>query len=178
VIFDRADIWSIDMRNVTLMIIAFGCTLASANVIAQPMMGPGGAFGPSERYMMGPGSMMGRGDYRDMCSPRAVGLAEWRIDRIERALKPNDAQKAKLDELRAASKKAAESLSQACPTSWPASTPERLSLMEKRLDVMHEALKTVKPAFEAFYASLDANQKSTLDGNRPRGWGWNWWRRN
>ena len=134
-------------------------------------------FRSDERYMMGPGMMMRMGDYRDMCGPRAAGLAEWRVDRIERAVKPNDAQKVKLEALRAASKKAADSLTQACPTTWPATTNERLSFMEKRLDVMHEALKTVRPAFEDFYASLDAAQKSKLDGAAPRGWGWHWWRR-
>ena len=46
--------------------------------------------------MMGPGMMMmGGGRGADMCGPRAAGLAEWRLDRIERAVRPNDAQKAK-----------------------------------------------------------------------------------
>ena len=133
--------------------------------------GPGPSWGPG---MMGPGMMMGMGQYRDMCGPRAAGLAEWRIDRIERAVKPNADQKTKLDELRAASKKAAESMAQACPATWPATTMERLGLMEKRLEVMHAAVKTVRPAFEAFYGSLDASQKAALDGAAPRGWGWNW----
>ena len=162
------------MRIATMT--ALGCALTLSSALAQPM--GRGAYGPDERYMMGPGMMMmGMGQHRDMCGPRAAGLAEWRIDRIERAVKPSADQKTKLDELRAASKKAAESMAQACPATWPATTMERLGLMEKRLEVMHAAVKTVRPAFEAFYGSLDANQKAALDGAAPRGWGWNWWKR-
>jgi hypothetical protein len=38
-----------------------------------------------------------------MCNPRSAGLAEWRIARIERAVRPTDAQRPKLEELRTAS---------------------------------------------------------------------------
>lgn len=149
------------------------CGVTLSPLAAQPL----GTFGPDGGAMMGPGMMMGMGRGRDMCGPRAAGLAEWRIDRIERSVKPNDAQKAKLTDLRTASKTAADSLALACPTTWPRSATERLGLMEKRMEVMLQAVKTVRPAFESFYASLDADQKARLDGAGPRGWGWRWWRR-
>jgi hypothetical protein len=160
------------MRIATMLstgILSIGLALGAAS--AQPR----GAFGPGDGAMMGPGMMMmGRGG--DMCGPRAAGLAEWRLDRIERAVKPTDAQKAKLTDLREASKRAAEAMSKACPASWPATASERLALMETRMQVMLDAVKTVRPAFDGFYGSLDASQKSRLDGAGPRGWGWNWWR--
>ena len=150
--------------------------LASAPATAQPL-GRGEGFGPGGGAMMGPGMMMGMGRFGDLCGPRAAGLAEWRLDRIERAVKPTDAQKTKLENLRTASKKAADDMTHACPAMWPQSAAERLALMEKRVDVMLQAIKTVRPAFDDFYASLDAGQKSRLDGSGPRGWGWSWWRR-
>ena len=59
----------------------------------------------------------------------------------------------------------------------PAVLRKTFALMETRMEVMLAAIKTVRPAFDAFYGSLDAGQKTRLDGSGPRGWGWNWWRR-
>ncbi len=87
--------------------------LSISPLAAQPGGGPGG-WGPG--MMMGPG-MMGRGGMwgGDMCNPRAAGLAQWRIASIERAVRPTDAQRPKLDELKTASGKAAEIITAACP---------------------------------------------------------------
>jgi hypothetical protein len=115
--------------------------------------------------MMGPG-MMGPGMMGPMCSPRAAGMAEWRIDRLERAIKPTEAQRAKLDEFKAASLKAAEAMRSA------ASMVGRMEAMEKRLETMLQAIKTVRPALDAFYATLTDEQKTVLDsdGGRRRFW--------
>src|SRR6185437_13362794 len=92
-----------------------------------PGYGPRGpGWGPG--MMMGPG-MMGWGGA--MCDPRGAGLAEWRVDRIERVISPNEAQRAALNNLRTASTKAAEIVSAACPKEFPESAPARLELMEK-----------------------------------------------
>jgi hypothetical protein len=125
--------------------------------------------------MMGPG-MMGRGGYGFLCSPRAAGFAEWRMERIERAVRPTDAQKTALNDLRAASVKAAETIAAACPSDIPRTSNARLELAEKRLDAMLQAVKTVRPAFDAFYASLSDEQKARLDERGPRRWGWHRWR--
>jgi hypothetical protein len=122
--------------------------------------------------MMGAGGMWGR----NMCDPRAAGLAEWRVERIERLVRPTDAQKPKLDDLKSASAKAAQTISVACPRDIPQSPSARLELMEKRLTAMLEAVKTVRPAFDAFYASLDKEQQARLDEAGPRRWGWRGWR--
>lgn len=138
-----------------------------------PGGGPGSGMGPG--MTMGPG-MMGMGSFGFSCNPRAAGLAEWRMDRIEAAVKPTDAQKAKLADLRTASTKAAEAITAACAGDPPTKSTERLALMEKRLDAMQQAIKTVRPAFEALYASLDEPQKAKLDAAGPRRWGWSNWR--
>jgi hypothetical protein len=127
------------------------------------MMGPG---------MMGPGGMWGGG----MCSPRGAGLAEWRLTRIEERVQPSEAQRAKLNELRDASAKAANIIAAACPTEIPQSPVSRLELMEKRLDAMLGAIKIVRPAFKAFYDSLTNEQQAQLNSIGPRAWGWRRWR--
>jgi hypothetical protein len=145
--------------------------LMSLPAAAQP--GPHGGPG----MMMGPG-MMGAGTMgAGMCDPRAAGLAEWRIEAIERAVRPTESQRKGLDDLKAASTKAAETIAAACLRDFPETAPARLELMEKRLDAMLTAIKTVRPAFDAFYASLTAEQKTELDRAGPRRWEWRWWRR-
>ncbi len=146
--------------------------------------GPGSAPGGPRGYGWGPGMMMGpgmmgwggRGGMAGMCDPRAAGLAEWRIESIERLVKPNEAQRAALNDLRAASTKAAEMISAACPQEFPASASARMELMEKRLETMLTAIKTVRPAFDAFYATLNDEQKARINTGGPRGWGWRGWR--
>jgi hypothetical protein len=146
----------------------------SASAVSQPGgWGPGMMTGPG-MMMRGPG-MWGSG-YGGMCSPRFAGLAEWRIDEIERAVKLTDTQQAALKELRAASAKAADSFVAACPSDWPKTGSGRLAVMEKRMETMLAAVKTVRPAFDAFYGSLDETQKARVDAVSPRRWGWQRWR--
>jgi LTXXQ motif family protein len=148
--------------------------LMAAPAAAQP--GPGGPGGWGPGMMMGPGmmgpGMMGPG----ICDPRAAGLAEWRIERIERAVHPTEAQRAALNELKAASTKAAETIAAACPRDFPQTATARLETMEKRLDAMLAAVKLVRPAFDAFYTTLTDEQKATLNRVGPRHWGWRGWR--
>jgi hypothetical protein len=135
-------------------------------------MGPG-MMGPG--LMMGPG-MMGRGMMGRMCGPGAAGFSEWRISRIEQIVKPTAEQKTKLDDLKTASDKAAELMRGACPTDLPGNMPGRMEAMEKRADAMLQAIKTMRPALDAFYASLTDEQKTRLDGYAGRGrfrrWYW------
>lgn len=139
--------------------------------------GPGGGPGMGRGMMMGPGMMGGgRGGWAGMCDPRAAGMAEWRMERIERLIKPTDAQKTALEALRAASTKAAEQVASACPKEFPVGASARMEAMEKRMESMLAAIKTVRPAFDAFYATLTDEQKKNLDGRGPRGWGWHRWR--
>jgi hypothetical protein len=147
-----------------IIALALICGIASAQ---DGQRGPG-LLGPG----WGPGAMMGPGGFGFMCNPRAVGFAEWRIDRIEAAVRPTEAQRAALNELRAASTKAAETIATACPADFPSKATERLRLMETRLEAMLQAVKTVRPAFDTFYGSLDDQQKARLDAAGPRRWGW------
>lgn len=153
---------------------AIAIVLAVAPASAQPGWGGmggmrGTGWGPG---LMGPGMMGGGGMGRGMCNPQAAGLAEWRFERINQLVRPTDAQRPKLDELRKASARAAEIIAAACPTEVPPSPVARLELMEKRMNAMLEAIKVVRPAFAEFYDSLDANQQARLNAAGPRRWGW------
>jgi len=134
---------------------------------AQPA-GPG--WGP---HMMGPG-VMGPGLYNRMCSPSAAGFAEWQIDRLERSIKLTEAQRPKFDELKAASSKAADAMRAGCPTEIPTTVTGRMAAMEKRLDAMLSAVKTMRPAMETFYATLSDEQKRRLDSGAGAGRFWRW----
>jgi hypothetical protein len=158
--------------------------LAALAIAAVPAaaQGPGGG-GPG---FMGPGIMMGPGPmsspfargapgFAAMCDPRFAGFAAWRFDRLEKTVRPDEAQRKALDELRAASAKAAETIRTACPAQPPATIPERAAFMEKRAEAMLAAVKTVRPALEAFYNSLSDQQKVQFNNQGPRGWNRGWW---
>jgi hypothetical protein len=49
--------------------------------------------------------------------------------------------------------------------------------MEQRMEAMLQAIRTVRPAFDAFYATLTDAQKTRLDRLGPRRWQWRWWDR-
>jgi hypothetical protein len=59
----------------------------------------------------------------------------------------------------------------ACSTDIPTTMVGRIEAMEKRLDAMLQAVKSMRPAFQAFYATLSDEQKASLntDVNRREG---------
>lgn len=162
--------------------------LAAATVLCISMTGmvvatgqpADGGWGPSGGWgrgmMMGPGMMMGSGmmSWRGpgLCQDRMTQMAGWRLDRIERIVKPTDAQKPALEELRSALKTAGEDAAKNCPTEFPKTLPARLELMEKRMEAMTAAIKAVRPAFDKFYGTLDDKQKAAIDSAGPGRWGW------
>jgi hypothetical protein len=150
---------------------ALGMAVLLATATAQPygpgtgFMGPGMMSGPG---MMGPW-MMGRRGFGAMCNPGANGFAEWRADRIDELVKLTDAQRGKFDEFRAASIKSAEVMRNACLTDVPETIIGRTEAMEKRMDTMLQAVRTMRPTLEAFYATLSDEQKIRLESYYGRG---------
>jgi hypothetical protein len=113
--------------------------------------------------------MMGRRGFGAMCNPGANGFAEWRADRIDELVKLTDAQRGKFDEFRAASIKSAEVVRNACLTDVPETIIGRTEAMEKRMDTMLQAVRTMRPTLEAFYATLSDEQKIRLESYYGRG---------
>ena len=97
------------------------------------------------------------------CSEAKPGLATLPIEKIADVVKPTDAQADGLKQLQDATGKAVSLLQAACPEDVPLTPPGRLAAMEKRLQAMVEAAKTVKPALDGFYASLSNEQKARFD---------------
>jgi len=102
-----------------------------------------------------------------VCSERASGIASLPLERIERAVQPDGAQRSALKELQDATSEAVNLLSSECPT-YRALTPVgRLQAMEQRLDAMLRAVQTVQPALEKFYGSLGDEQKERFNRLSP-----------
>jgi hypothetical protein len=104
-------------------------------------------------------------------------MVAWRMSVIEEAVRPSEAQRAAFDALKDASKKAADTMAASCPRDYPSNGSARLEAMERRLDAMLAGVRTVRPAFDAFYASLTDDQKRRLDWAYSRGrhgpmWHW------
>jgi LTXXQ motif family protein len=102
-----------------------------------------------------------------VCGERASGIASLPFERIERAVRPDGAQRSALKELQDATSEAANLLSAECPTYRPLTPVGRLQAMEQRLDAMLRAVQTVQPALEKFYGSLGDEQKERFNRLSP-----------
>lgn len=144
---------------------------------------------------MGFGGPMGR-----FCKGDLAERTDYMLVRIEHRVKPTDAQKPGFEEFKSAMKAAAAKVAAACPAAPQAAAtdtgedkserkrvrkelPERLADTEAQLTAALDALKTVRPAAEKLYATLDQAQKDTVSkmgmrGKHMRGdrksWGGGW----
>ncbi len=163
--------------NKIALIVAAALVAAAlfATATAQPY-GPGSVFmGPG--MMTGPGMggwMMGRRGSGGLCNPAASGFAEWRADRLAETIQLTDTQRVKFDEFKAASIKSGEAMRAACLADGPKTIVGRAEAMEKRMDAMLQAVRDIRPALEAFYATLTDAQKADLDSGLDRGRFWHW----
>src|SRR3984957_14000304 len=98
-----------------------------------------------------------------MCGDASRDIAGLPIDQIQKAIQPNDAQRAALDDLANASVKAAQDIKAACPTSISLTAPGRLGAMQARIEAMIAAVGTVQPALDKFYGLLNDEQKARLN---------------
>jgi hypothetical protein len=98
-----------------------------------------------------------------VCAGQKQGLTDLPIERIEDAIRPTQPQQDALERLKQATAKAVETLASACPEYTPLTPVGRLEAMEKRLDAMVQAAKTVQPALEEFYASLSNEQRARFN---------------
>ncbi|MFZ3307980.1 MAG: Spy/CpxP family protein refolding chaperone, partial [Xanthobacteraceae bacterium] len=87
----------------------------------------------------------------------------WPTDRIDSAIHPSDAQRSKLDALQSALSQAGNTIKAACPSEPPATPPERLAAVGKRLQAMLQAVETVQPVLANFYNSLSDDQKARFN---------------
>ena len=88
---------------------------------------------------------------------------QWPEARIEAAVRPNEAQQAKLKALQSAATQAADQLAASCPSELPTTPPARLTAVSKRLEVMRAAVKTVRGALDDLYGDLSDEQKAQFN---------------
>jgi LTXXQ motif family protein len=87
----------------------------------------------------------------------------WPTDRIDRVVRPDDAQRAKLQGFQSAASRAADTIKAACPTEVPATPPARLAAVGQRLQAMLQGVEIIQPALADFYNSLGDDQKSRFN---------------
>lgn len=85
------------------------------------------------------------------------------VDRIAAAVQPNEMQRTALDDLSAAWLAARETIRASCPAQAAATAPERLGVMQARLDAMIKATDAVAAPLAKFVDLLDDGQKAKLD---------------
>ena len=93
----------------------------------------------------------------------SASVMAWPADRIDNVVKPDDAQRAKLNALQSAAAQAADVIKAACPSEMPATPPARLAAVGKRLQAMLQAVQTVQPALADFYNLLSDEQKARFN---------------
>jgi LTXXQ motif family protein len=98
-----------------------------------------------------------------ICSGDARGLTDFPIEQIARQVQPTPEQQKLLDDLKAATEKAVQILQTACPNDLPATPTVRIDAMRTRVQAMLDAVRTVRPALERFYASLTDEQKERFN---------------
>jgi hypothetical protein len=102
------------------------------------------------------------------CGTAQPDVMAWPTADIEEAVRPTEAQRASLVALQNATAKAADMLKASCLTDNPLTPPARFAAVWKRLDVMLEAVKTVRSALNDFYGSLNDEQKARFEAIGPK----------
>jgi hypothetical protein len=102
------------------------------------------------------------------CGTAQPGVMAWPTADIDEAVHPTEAQRASLVVLQNATAKAADMLKASCLTDNPLTPPARFAAVGKRLDIMLEAVKTVRSALNDFYGSLNDEQKARFEAIGPK----------
>ena len=101
------------------------------------------------------------------CSQGAGSFIDLPVQRIEQVVQPTAQQQSAFDDLRKAAQKAGDQLQASCPTAVPKSPVARIDTVEARLRAMMDAIKSVRPDLQNFYASLSDEQKAKFNTMGP-----------
>jgi LTXXQ motif family protein len=108
------------------------------------------------------------GSTAQSCVATQPGVTDWPAAEIEATLHPTEAQRAALAALQDASAKAADMLKSSCGADQALTPPARLTAIGRRLDVMLQAVKTVRASLDDFYGKLTDEQKAQFEAIGPR----------
>ncbi len=107
------------------------------------------------------------GSLAQTCGATEAGVTDWPAAEIDAKLHPTDAQRASLTALQNASAKADDMLKTSCQTDDALTPPARLAAAGKRLQVMLQAIATVRTALDDFYGKLTDEQKAQFEAIGP-----------
>jgi len=102
------------------------------------------------------------GDIVAMCSQQAEGF-DLPVQRIEQVVQPTANQRSTFDELKKATQSASEQLRSSCPSVVPLSPMARVDTATTVLRAVADATKSIRPALDNFYASLNDEQKARFN---------------
>ena len=102
-----------------------------------------------------------------LCNQQGGSLVNLPVQRIEEVVQPSPEQQRAFDDLKKATQQAADQLQSSCPTAVPQSPLARLDTVETRLKATADAIQSVRPALENFYASLNDEQKARFNMMGP-----------
>jgi hypothetical protein len=107
---------------------------------------------------------------RELCAQPGEGVTAWPIAEIEAKLNLTPEQEQLLDDMREAAKHAAAVFKASCPAvnAFALTPTGRLMAMRARLQATLEAVQTVRPALDHFYASLTDEQKERFNEIGPQ----------
>jgi hypothetical protein len=108
------------------------------------------------------------GSLAENCGIAQAGVTAWPTAEIDARVHPTEAQRTSLAALQDATAKAADKLKATCQTGDAITPPARLEAVGKRLDVMLQAVKSVRAALDDFYGSLSDEQKAQFEAIGPR----------
>ena len=157
-------------RRLRLVQAAFGAIVLVSTIAAAPVMAQSSQRGAAaaQPTVLGP-AMLRPGTADLSCGAGPAGLGPWGADRIEQTLSLDGAQLPKFNDLKTASQRAIQYLNESCPKDDPVTPTGRLLALERRLSAMLEAVRTVQPALDDFYAALNDEQKARLAAITPAG---------
>ena len=113
------------------------------------------------------GSIAAGGSLAALCGEQDGDIATLPVQRIEQVVEPNAQQQAAFDALKKVSEDTADRLKASCPAQMPQTPVARLDAVQTRLSAMVDAIKTIRPALENFYASLSDEQKAKFNTMGP-----------
>jgi hypothetical protein len=113
------------------------------------------------------GNARSAGNMAAACSQQAGGVIDLPVQRIEQVVQPTAQQQSVFNDLKKAAQKAGDQLQSSCPTAVPKSPVARVDTVETRLTAMADAIKSVRPDLQNFYASLSDEQKARFNTMGP-----------
>jgi hypothetical protein len=102
-----------------------------------------------------------------ICSQQAASFTDLPVERIEQVIQPTAQQRSTFDDLKRATQNTADQLRSSCPSVVPLSPVARVDTVATRLRAMADAIKSIRPALENFYASLTDEQKARFNMMGP-----------